>query len=599
MMTETQKEELHRYQQKERNRENLFIQQKQKLESEFYLLQKEIRDLTSDYNEKLKHLKNEFSSTKKYILQAELYQSILAQKIFEFECQNKKIMTLRQKLQDEERKHSELIIRSKEVQTKFLNTKEALHKCIFDDKMMEKQFKRKIQTVASKPLDQETVRLLYQFFKIRSESDNNFEGSTKRKRAHKFQSSSTAISRRSSIGRQSGRESNEFRNSSYGIEKRSQHKRSNFSDAENSVVGSLRNAMKEVNCDHTENIFTSPNDPYSAFKSYTDGKTSYVEAHDVEPISKEFIPEGFDIDNQVWNMMQKLRLEKIEHERRVKSMTATFEESKEIHENIRKEEIQSKNNLTNLKLKMTDVEKEQRESVLREEILVSIRYGQNEVPDESQADYHSTSLVPINLINRTNKQISSLGKEKIQNLKKLKNSSKILNHMKWNDEVLDMKLNHCKDLYVDFQLLRLNTQVKMLIAGTNGDEEALKNKKLQETRSERQKTICEQKINKIKKQEKQLQQVIEERNSENLRLEVEIENLQKSIDHKEKSRENVIKTSAESKMAKIAHHKQLQTQAQLQAQELQRLRTEVDKMRLKTFPSFAPKNWQNCHGDER
>ena len=591
MMTETQKEALHRYKQKEKNREILFIQQKRKLESEFDILRKEVRDLISDYNEKLSHLKNEFSSVKQFILQVELYQSILAQKIFEFECQNNRIIFLRKKCQDEERKHSELIMRSKEVQAKFFSAKESVHKIMFDDKMMEKQFKRKIQAVASKPLDQETVRLLYQFFKIRSESDNNFEASSKGMRTHKFQSSSTAISRRSSIGRQSGRESNEFRNSSHEIEKRSQHKQSNFDDAENSVVGSLiKNAMKEVNGDHTEDIFISPNDPYSAFKSYIDGKIPSAEAPVVEQLSKDFIPEGFDIDNQVWTMMQKLRLEKIEHERKVRNTTATFEESKEIFDDIRKEEIESKNNLTNLKLKITDIENERRESVLYEEILVSIKHGQNEVPDDSQADYYSTSLIPTKLINETNEQILSLGKEKIQNLEKLKDSSKILNHMKWNDGVLDTKLDNCKELYIDFQLLRLNAHVKMLIAGTNGDNEALKNKKILELRSERQKNIHDQKINKITNQEKQLLRVIEERNSENLRLEIEVENLQRSINYQEKSQENDSETSAESKMEKIVYHKQLQTHAQLQAQELQRLRAEVDKMRLKTFPSFPPKS---------
>ena len=118
----------------------------------------------------------------------------------------------------------------------------------------------------------------------------------------------------------------------------------------------------------------------------------------------------------------------------------------------------------------------------------------------------------------------------------------------------------------------------------------------------------EAKLGKLNKVIEGLKLQLDDRNLENANLEEQIRTLKKEVTARESVRQSRIEArgetanpglSAAKKMKKIVQRRQLVDLARTQAEEVDLLRQELDRMRQKTFPSFIRAATSRVGADER
>eukprot|EP00957_Ditylum_brightwellii_P173897 13238731-Ditylum_brightwellii.AAC.1 len=188
--------------------------------------------------------------------------------------------------------------------------------------------------------------------------------------------------------------------------------------------------------------------------------------------------------------------------------------------------------------------KAKRQQLLKNpEFLVHVKQGQDEIEKELVAtDYSNAVFVPIDIIEKTNSEIRSLGDERETVLNKTKDFRKIINFMKWNHELLELQENDAKEQYKDWQLLRVTNQLKLVLDGTKVETERLKLKKAEEQIVKQQK-IYDEKDTKHQRENKQILRTIKRRAEENKRLRQQLEGLKQSVAVKEEIHNGILKVS--------------------------------------------------------
>jgi len=166
------------------------------------------------------------------------------------------------------------------------------------DRDMEKSFRAKIQNQSTESLDVDCVDLLYQMFQRRdfASRTSQQERSLKRRKGRKINANSTlssALIRRSKMGRQSGRDSGMVSNKCKSHEESS----SVLGKGSSSVFGTMKQAMMEVEFSQGEQAFQSIHDP---FMGVHDGQTLTSGQHSVTDIASTLLAPQLTIFQRVF-----------------------------------------------------------------------------------------------------------------------------------------------------------------------------------------------------------------------------------------------------------------------------------------------------------
>lgn len=227
------------------------------------------------------------------------------------------------------------------------------------------------------------------------------------------------------------------------------------------------------------------------------------------------------------------------------------------------------------------------------ETIVYLRQGQVEVPQLPVAtDYKDAILVSKDVIDYENKEINRRGDEKVKLMESISEFKTGLKRVRYVKQRLDLEIEDFEERAKDVQLYRVTKQTQEIIQGKHQkkdeeDKKRLENqiKQLEENAQKRIRTINETRL-KLKKE-------IKEKKMESEQLETTARHLQNNVDQRKQImslKSNTMNdgdADPSKKIKEIAHKRKLLDIAKQQTEEIEVLRDELDRLRARTFPSFA------------
>ena len=344
----------------------------------------------------------------------------------------------------------------------------------------------------------------------------------------------------------------------------------------------------------------APDDPFYNYhiQKIKNKKLEAAQTPLLEPLDEaRDIPDNFSVDKETFDALQQLRFAKIEREIETKKLSMHFQELSTKQEQLISEEGTILSMISDLK----DL-REESLSMLQHlennvEVVVCTDQGNDEVDrDAVITDYSQSLMMPVSVIDKFNSRVLEHGKKKINVLRRIKQFRRKINIIDWNASHLTLQANHYEEYFTDLQLLRVTRDLQTVIREGSNEAQAKARLDTIAQRKDFMQKSAEIKIGKIQKVNANLTRKLREKRTEMTTLRQKIEELREDVAERQsvqKSRDAArgatgdAHASATAKMKKVVARRQLVDTARAQAEEVDYLRAELDKMRQRTFPSFA------------
>lgn len=637
-MNENQLKEYEAYQLKVKQFHEEQILYRKVLEQELKKIKGEIYDLCKSFNEKIESLSSKKIKFQKNILSQELNISKISYSLFQAE----QIRRYTKKLEEITAKNRKEIAEIKSFQdsseTKLNQLRNKVVSLQEEVSKLEKSFKRDLQNLCNFTFDQETLKNYIELYSKRSYphggpdngetqgdmgsdiGDGSASHSASHSNSHSMASSNlrskksketsrapgmnkmnSSQSRRSGTTHKAGGGKSKLK-ASRGVNASSGMVGGGKESGNNSNMGPMQMAAHDIKNQESENhqavLDKKLRDPFNQIRIIKNKLKETKERHFplLNPLSMELdCHEGFVVDQYYWSKLQELRNMKIEKEIETKLYECEYEETLSKFSLIRYE-YSKFNNISSTHKINRNLFKEKLSKIENDlDILIVLKQGQDEVDREAAAtDYTVGLLIPVEVIHKLNKRIKELALEKIGILMKIKLFRRKINALKWEANHQDLEKSHYENYYTDLQLFRVTRDLqKVIIEGENAFNQK---ERVDKINLRKEFMIKDQHSKHFKLHDKlrTYERQLFEKENEVRALEEQIANLQKQVDMSEgikKSREAGLNdadtiTPAD-KMKKIVHRRRMIDLAKAQAEEIDLLHQELDKMRQKTFPSFV------------
>ena len=376
-------------------------------------------------------------------------------------------------------------------------------------------------------------------------------------------------------------------------------------------LGPLQAAMQEAQKMAAQGLWTSPKDPFLPADDARAKALRYAEVQlrDYIPLNIDDIPESFGkITDQIWDKLNDLRKVRFEKENvvqvqagKLKEAVKQMDRSKEQLNEVEKS-IEAVHVSFDLLVEQDGLDKK------NIEVLTTFKQGQDAVEQGFVAtDYGDAILIPLSIIESTNKEIRALGDDKVKVLTNTRNFRKRINYMTWEHEYLEDKAMNMDQHYTDFQFLRVSAQVKQVLSGVKTESDRAKMERAEMHLSKLHSTHKSKKT-KLERENRKVAVAIKERLAENSRLEGQLKDLAGNVGVREAIYKSRVAASSDGggsaasrKMKRVTMRRKLVDLARAQTDEIEFLRMELDRLRQKTFPSFANAARERVanHPDER
>ncbi len=318
----------------------------------------------------------------------------------------------------------------------------------------------------------------------------------------------------------------------------------------------------------------------------------------LEPLDEaRDVPDNFSADQETFDALQQLRFAKIEREIETKKLSMRFQELSAKQEQLISEDDALVSMISDLK--------ELREGTLsllqhlenNVEVVVCLHQGNDEVDrDAVVTDYSQSLMIPAAVIDKFNARVLEHGKRKTNVLGRIKQFRRKINIIDWNASHLTLQADHYEEYFTDLQLLRVTRDLQTVIREGSNEAQAKARLETIAQRKDFMHKSAEIKIGKIESVNEKLKRNLREKTMEMTTLQQKITDLQADVAERQgvqRSRDAArgatgdAHASATAKMKKVVARRQLVDTARAQAEEVDYLRSELDKMRQRTFPSFA------------
>mmetsp|Transcript_8600 Transcript_8600/g.18746 ORF Transcript_8600/g.18746 Transcript_8600/m.18746 type:complete len:378 (-) Transcript_8600:147-1280(-) len=316
------------------------------------------------------------------------------------------------------------------------------------------------------------------------------------------------------------------------------------------------------------------------------------------PLSIELdCPEGFDIDQFSWSKLTELRNARIEKEIEGKLLAIEFARLKQKLEHLDMEEGILAGCIADIKAGREAALTALKNLETNLELVVRLRQGQDEVDkDAVVTNYSDALLLPIEVISKYNTRIKELGREKIAVLTKIKQFRRKINLIDWQAKHHGLEARHYEAYLTDLQLFRVTRELQKVIR--DGADAQLAKERLDKVtqRMDFQAHDAEAKLLSQRRNKETLLRALEDRRGEcghleekigKLRSEVALAKSVKYARDQARGESGDAVGLAAAKMKKVVARRQQVDIARAQAEEIDYLRQELDKMRQRTFPSFV------------
>eukprot|EP01062_Namystynia_karyoxenos_P000002 TRINITY_DN0_c0_g1_i2.p1 TRINITY_DN0_c0_g1~~TRINITY_DN0_c0_g1_i2.p1 ORF type:complete len:1657 (+),score=816.61 TRINITY_DN0_c0_g1_i2:133-4971(+) len=315
-------------------------------------------------------------------------------------------------------------------------------------------------------------------------------------------------------------------------------------------------------------------------------KKAIVDPQDAPKLEK---PEGLRDD--LWREFLEFRLERMQAERDLKVQQDELTERRRQHEKVMRESKLHQQKVDQ-QLRMLQAFRTQ---MLHEsynlDILHIFKQGQIEVEQEAVVtDYADAILIHNSDIERLNEQIRDHGKGKVFKMKEMMDFKKDIRLIEWENEMLAHQREHYEMDLRHLHTLRVTKAMQEFIKGGQENHHEIERAKLVKKIEHVQKTM-QGKIDEKKLQMLKVKRIIREKESENRVLEDQVKEAQQLVGEREEI-QHLQSTGLDHQrnlklMKDMRVTRKLEDVAKAQQQEMQLLKKEIDRLRERTFPSFA------------
>jgi len=211
-------------------------------------------------------------------------------------------------------------------------------------------------------------------------------------------------------------------------------------------------------------------------------------------------------------------------------------------------------------------------------------------------DLSCAVLVPNALVEELNAAIKEVGGEKIKAMQRIKQFRKSINLMVWEDGYNAMALDDLEHFYTDVLLMRVE---KTTLSAMRGESKMMTDEEAGQRQDARLAMIAKVANARCAKAEgtcTQLQRQIADRRAENGTLREQLKALEGSVAAREAMYRARVESAggnvgpaaaASARMKRVTMRRRLVDLARAQTEEVDFLRSELDRLRQRTFPSFA------------
>lgn len=309
------------------------------------------------------------------------------------------------------------------------------------------------------------------------------------------------------------------------------------------------------------------------------------------------VPDNFSADQETFDALQDLRLQKIEKEIEVKKLGAQFSELSRKLELLMLEDATMASMVGDLQALREDTVLFLQRLENDVDVVICLSQGNDEVDrDAVVTDYSSCLLIPTDVIDKFNSKVLEHGKNKINVLSRIKQFRRKINIIDWNAAHLTLQARHYEEYFTDLQLLRVTRDLQSVIREGSDEAQAKTRLETMAKRKDFMQKNAEIKMGKLMKFNDKMARNLKDKNNEMSSLQNKIQELKMDVAERQsvqKSRDAArgatgdAHATATAKMKKVVARRQLVDTARAQAEEIDYLRAELDKMRQRTFPSFT------------
>jgi hypothetical protein len=399
------------------------------------------------------------------------------------------------------------------------------------------------------------------------------------------------------------------------------------------ALGPMQQAAQALRAmvDVQEQLTNKAKDPYHvatvqrerklrAWENQLPSSTPLSMEHELQDMPPDFAAR---MTQFLWSKLQELRHGKLNKEIEEIVLNQEYHEAKEKLTMFQDEEEDLQRQAKQLRAMRDESSKLLHDLDENLDVLVSLLQGQDEVDRDAVAtDYGEGLLLPLEVIGKFNKRIKELGAEKIGVLTKIKLFRRKINAMDWEAKHQALQAKHYQSYYTDIQLFRVTRDLqKVIVEGEHAFDQKERVEKISARREYLAKEYQERHAS-LEEQVRTFRRQIHEKQSEKNHLLEQIQTVEGQVALSQsikESREQArgggtagaatmtsapttghtatgkrllsqsmpVNVAAMEKMKKVVQRKHLVDMARAQAEEIDFLRQELDRMRQRTFPSFV------------
>eukprot|EP00668_Euglena_longa_P015873 GGOE01020048.1.p1 GENE.GGOE01020048.1~~GGOE01020048.1.p1 ORF type:complete len:1603 (+),score=697.34 GGOE01020048.1:27-4811(+) len=299
----------------------------------------------------------------------------------------------------------------------------------------------------------------------------------------------------------------------------------------------------------------------------------------------EGLPEG------IWQEFLAYRQQRFETDREMKELGQEVQDMQREFQRIKAENEELQTKMEHNLRRLNDFQANMERDAYNLDYLQEYKQGQIEVEQAAVVtDYADAVLIHKSRIESLNDKIRASGGEKVKILREMKDFKKGIHAVEWETEMLDYTIGTLEVEYRHLHTLRVTKAMQEFIKGGgeghNETERAKLFKKLEHV-----KHTYEQKVEEKKKAIAKVKKLAKEKASENLSLgstAAEASQLVQDRDEIVSLQSTGVDQARAAKMMKdLRTTRKLEEVAKAQQDELAELRQRIDRLRERTFPSFA------------
>ncbi|KAM8859660.1 cilia- and flagella-associated protein 43 isoform 2-T2 [Spinachia spinachia] len=304
----------------------------------------------------------------------------------------------------------------------------------------------------------------------------------------------------------------------------------------------------------------------------------------------ENIPVG--VSPQIWERFCLVRRVKVECEQKVKVKALTLAEMHAFLQRRREEDSAAQQEIKNLSDELQSLHRDKNRFLKDIMVQVLLKQGQVEVSTTGlTADYTDSVLSNRSEPERLNRTIRTLGEQKIATMVECKDFRKGIIKLQWELRMMGMQIEHLNTKARDIQMLRLSEEQQDYLNKTGRDNRVSKQVSIMEkTLAFQEKTHLKSVKWRMKKIE-QLNRQAAEKAKENATIDRQLPDMQVTVAERTHIYEAIASednhaAKTEERYQEILVRSNLEECARVQAEELAFLWAEVERLRMKNFPSL-------------